>query len=102
MDISLNHFDVQLQVNNGQLQQAIRYEVFSSDLEKNDLFQSNQSSQTSEMDMENGNHPTGKTNGYSQYRNNDESYRKNRQRNNSSNNNENESNPNRNNNNSRR
>jgi len=99
MDISLNHFDVQLQVNNGQLQQANRYGVFSSELEKIYLFKNNQSCQTLDMDMGEGDHHTGKTNGY---RNNDESYRKNYQKNGSSNNNGNQSNPNRNNNNSRR
>jgi hypothetical protein len=95
MDISLTHFDVQLQVNQGQLQQAVRYGVFSSDLEKINLFKTNQSSQTTEMDMENGNHHKEKNNGYSQYRNNnnkEESMRNNRG----------SANPNRNNNNSRR
>ena len=55
---SLNHFDVQLQVNNGQPQQAIRYEVFSS-ITPNEMntFKTNQSSQTiePEMDMDDNN-----------------------------------------------
>jgi hypothetical protein len=111
MDISLNHFDVQLQVNNGQLEPAIRYGVFSSILsninqkEKVYLFKTNQTSQTSEMDMENGDSKHGKTNGHSKHRNNnDESYKRNRQTNGSSNNNGNGngSNPNRFSNNSRR
>lgn len=107
MDISLNHFDVQLQVDNGQLQQVIRYGVFSSiyQTDKINLFKINQSSQTSEMDMDNGDRHNGKTNGYSQHRNNkDESHRRNRRMNGSSNNhgNGNGSNPNRNNNNARR
>ena len=88
MDISLNHFDVQLQVNNGQLEQATRYGVFSSILSNSDQpekvfsFKINHSSQTPEMDMENGNHSNGRTNGYHQHRqNNDESHRRNRQMN---------------------
>ena len=55
---SVNHFDVQLQVNNSQLQQVIRYEVFPSILSNNiNTFKMNQSSQTiePEMDMESGN-----------------------------------------------
>ncbi|CAF1425246.1 unnamed protein product [Adineta steineri] len=115
MDISLNHFDVQLQVNNGQLQEAIRYGVFSSVLandyesEKISLFKINQHSQTMEMDMENGDSYNGRTNGYSHHsnnntNNNDESYRRNNRSNDSpdSYENGNGANPNRNNNNSRR
>lgn len=50
---SFNHFDVQLQVNNGQPQQAIRYEVFSS-ITPNEIntFKTNQSSQTIEPEMD--------------------------------------------------
>lgn len=90
-NVSLNHFDVQLQVNNGQLQQIIRYGVFSSIL-PNDIntFKINQSSQTiePEMDMEGGN---GRRNGSSNFssqqsngnqnNNNDGGYRRNRQTN---------------------
>lgn len=115
-DSSLNHFDVQLQVNNGQLQRAIRYEVFST-LLSNDInkFKINQSSQTiePEMDMDNSDRKrNGNSNGYSQQynngNNNDGSYQRNRQTNGSSgfsgggNADGNGSNPNRNNNNSRR
>jgi hypothetical protein len=121
-DLFLNHFDVQLQVNNGQLQEAVRYGVFSSLSSTNiNAFKINQYSQTAhymepEMDMDsngtgrrNGNH-----NGYSQQyngnNNNDGSYRRNGQTNGSSGNggggggggSGNGSNPNRNNNNSRR
>jgi len=103
MDISSNNFNLQHQMNNGQLQKTIHYGIFSSELEKIYLFKPNQNSQILEMDMENGENHTGKTNGYSQYRNNnDESYKKTRRTNGSSNNNGNGSNPNRNNNNSRR
>ena len=112
LDLSLNHFDVQLQVNNGQLEQAIRYGVFSSS-QFNDLniFKINQYSQTiePEMDMDDRDGKrSGNFNSYSQsyYRNNDDgSYRRNRQTNGSSGNNGgssadgNGSNPNRNNNN---
>ena len=109
MDITLNHFDVQLQVNDGQLEQAIRYGVFSSiltNLEQKDkvyLFKINQSSQTTEMDMENGDPHHGRTNGHSKHRN-DDSHKRNRQTNGSSNNNGNGNgaNHNRYNNNSRR
>jgi hypothetical protein len=114
MDLSLQHFDVQLQVADGQLQQATRYGVFSSLLSNDrNTFKTNQSSQTvePEMDMDSGH---GQRNGYSrqQYNgnNNDNSYRRNRQTNGSSGSNGgdngspdgNGSNPNRNNNNSRR
>lgn len=94
MDISLNRSDVQLQINNSD-------DVFSSDYEKIYLFKTNPCSQIPEMDMENNDHHTGKTNGYSNHRNNDESYKKTQQTNDSSNTN-NGNNPNRNNNNSRR
>ncbi|UJR27996.1 hypothetical protein I4U23_009254 [Adineta vaga] len=124
MDVSLNHFDVQLQVNHGHLQPATRYGVFSSilnnnySIEKISLFKTNQSSQTNEMDMDNDENHYGTTNGYTQHRNDnnnnnnnnddDESHRRYRRTNGSPNNhengngNENGGNPNRNNNNSRR
>jgi hypothetical protein len=113
-DLTLNHFDVQLQVNNGQLQQVIRYGVFSSIL-PNDMktFKINQSSQTiePEMDMDGGgdSRRNGNSNNYSQRyneNNNSGGYRRNQQPNGSSGNggsaDGNGSNPNRNNNNSRR
>ena len=111
MDVSLNHFDVQLQVNHGQLQHATRYGVFSSVLnnlyptEKISLFKTNQCSQTSEMDMDSGDGRHGRSSGYSQTRStNDESQRRSRRDDKSSSNygGGNGANPNRNNNNSRR
>ncbi|CAF0923296.1 unnamed protein product [Adineta steineri] len=119
IDLSLNHFDLQLQVNNGQLQQAIRYEVFSSiSLKDLDILKLDQYSQTiePEVDMEHGNERrNGNHKGYSQQyngnnnnNNNDNNNRRNRQTNGSSGNggsgsaDGNGSNPNRNNNNSRR
>ena len=116
MDFFLDHFDVQLQVKNGQPEQAIRYGVFSSVLSTDrNTFKINQSSQTiePEMDMDNGN---GRSNGYSRQYNGDNnnsnsngSYRINHQTNGSSGSggsggsaDGNGSNPNRNNNNSRR
>ncbi|CAF0885596.1 unnamed protein product [Rotaria sordida] len=109
MDISLDHFDVEHQINNDQLQQPIRNESFSSILSNiSQTEKMNQNLETLEMDMENGDCNRKRTNGYSQHRNNnndDESYkRNNHQMNGSSNNNNNGNgtNPNRNNNNSRR
>ncbi|CAF5006822.1 unnamed protein product, partial [Rotaria socialis] len=112
MDISLNHFDVQNQNNDGRLEQSFRDETFSSIL--SNVYQTdklNLNSQTLEIEMDNGDNNSEKTNEYSQHRNNhDESYRRNRQANGASNNDNNtnnsddgnRSNPNRNNNNSRR
>ncbi|CAF2412476.1 unnamed protein product [Rotaria sp. Silwood2] len=120
-DLSLNHFDVQLQVTNGQLEQATRYGVFSSLLSKDlSLVKLDQYSQTiePEMDMDNrdGNNnyytkqyngngnENGNTNNNYNNNNNDGSYRRNQQTNGSSGNggNGNGSNPNRNNNNNPR
>ena len=68
-DRSLSHmdvsFDIQLQVNDGQIQQMITSEIFSSGFEKIHLLQKNSSSYTSEMDMEHGENQAGNTNGYS-------------------------------------
>ena len=70
-DLSIRHFDVQLQVTNGQLQPINRYGVFTSVLpQKNSIRKLDQSSQTiePEMDMENDHHErrTRSSNGYSQ------------------------------------
>ena len=114
-EFSLNHFDVQMQVNNGQLQQVIRYGVFSKRLPMDmNTFKSHQSSQTvqPEMDMDGGdNRRNGRSNNYSQQQNNSngegEGYRRNQQSNGSSGNSGDSadgdgSNPNRNNNNSKK
>ncbi|CAF3415302.1 unnamed protein product [Rotaria sp. Silwood1] len=121
MDVSLNHFDVQLQVNNGQHEQATRYGVFSSLLSKDlNLIKIDQYSQTiePEMDMDdrngnnNNNYYSKQYNGNNSTNNNnnndDGSYRRNHQTNGSSGNggngnaDGNGSNPNRNNNNNPR
>lgn len=121
LDLSLNHYDVQLQVKNGKMEQAIRYGVFTSSSSSLSLssssvntFRINQYSQTiePEMDMDgrNGNYNgnsrqyngnnNNNNNSYNNNNNNDDgSYRRNRQSNGSSGNgNGNGSNPNRNNN----
>jgi hypothetical protein len=124
MDVSLTHFDVQLQVNHGQLEQATRYGVFSSSLCQTNLinkinrFQINHATQTlnmnTDIDMDMNTNMNNddqqqrqKSNGYSKSNNGDardESFSRNHRRNNSSdnNNNENNSNHNRNNSNSKR
>lgn len=113
---ALNHFDVQLQVNNGQPQRAIRYEVFTATMPNEiNAFKTNQSSQTiePEMDMDNNNNNDGRRNGNSRQNHGNHGerehggYRRNQSSNGSSSNNGgnadgNGSNPNRNNNNSRR
>ena len=114
-DPSLQHFDVQLQVNDGQLQPMVRYGVFSSPLiTRPTTFKSNQSAQTSEpeMDMEHGEgRNAGNRHGYSEQSsegrnpNDWSSSRQNRSNNGSSgsgNGDGNGHNPNRNNNHSRR
>lgn len=107
MDISVTHFDVQLQVNDGLSEPVTRYGVFSStDLrEKITRFQTNHSSQTSEMDMEQGSGHRGRTTEHSNGNNRDDGVSpRDRRANESSGSNSsgNGSNPNRNNNNSRR
>jgi hypothetical protein len=108
MDISGTHFDVQLQVNDGLFEPVTRYGVFSSnDLrEKITRFQTNHSSQTSEMDMDHGSGQRGRTAEHSNGNNRDDGFsRRDRRANESSGSNSsggNGSNPNRNNNNSRR
>jgi hypothetical protein len=98
MDIS---FDIQLQVNNHeQYQQAISSKIFSSNLEKINLLPKNSNSYTSEMDMENEENHTRKTNGYSRNNNNNNNNNEKSERTN--NQQTNGENPNRNNNNSRR
>lgn len=113
---ALNHFDVQLQVNNGQPQRAIRYEVFSSTIPNEiNAFKTNQSSQTIEPEMDMDNNDGRRRNGYSRSANNGNQgereqggyNRRNQSSNGSSSSNGgsadgNGSNPNRNNNNSRR
>ncbi len=91
MDIS---FDIQFQINHGQIQSS---DIFSSNFDQINLLQTNLCSYTSEMDMENGENHTGKSNGYSRNNNNnhEKSERTNRRQTNGAN-------PNRNNNNSRR
>ncbi|UJR21423.1 hypothetical protein I4U23_024510 [Adineta vaga] len=117
IDISCNHFDIQLQVNNGQLQKAIRYEVFSLPSRKeHETLKLHQYCQTiePEMDMDSGHgRRNGNQKGYSQQyggnnNNNNNDGRRNRQNNGSSgghggssSGDGNGSNPNRNNNNSR-
>lgn len=110
MDTSLNNFDVQHQNTADQMEHVFRDKKSSSILSS--IYRAekiNRNPQTLEIEMDNGDTNSEKTNGYSQHRNNnnnDGSYRRNRQTNGSSNNNNsdggNGSNPNRNNNNSRR
>jgi len=100
-DHSLSHmdvsFDIQFQINHGEIQHTIPLEIFSSNLDHINLLQTNLCSYTSEMDMENGENHTGKSNGYSRNNNNnsEKSEKTNRRQTNGAN-------PNRNNNNSRR
>lgn len=119
MDVSLNHFDAQAQVNDGQLEQVVRYGVFSSLLTKDtNVIQTDKDSQTiePEVDMDswdgdrNYNNYSRQSNGNS-YNNNDGSYQRSRRSNGfsdggagggSGNADGNGSNPNRNNNNGRR
>ncbi|CAF0993811.1 unnamed protein product [Rotaria magnacalcarata] len=52
-DLSLNHYDVQLQVNNGQPERAVRYGVFSTQLPRDqNTYKINQHSQTIEPEMD--------------------------------------------------
>ncbi|CAF3701794.1 unnamed protein product, partial [Rotaria sordida] len=109
MDLALNHFDIQLQVNNGQLEQATRYGVFSSLLSKDlNLVKIDQYSQTIEPEMDvdtrngNNNHYSKQYNGNSNNNttnNNNGSYQRNYQTNGSSGNGGNGNGSNRNNNN---
>ena len=111
MDISYTHFNVQLQVNHGQLERATRSGIFSSSFfnpnlpKKINRFKTNQSSQTMPMEYD-GHEGNGNSNGYSSTKNghtrDDGSSRRDRQQHNHSSGNSNGSNPNRNNNNSRR
>lgn len=77
-DISLQHFDVQLQVNHGRLQPATRYGVFTSILPTpHPTLKENQASQTVEpevdMEYDNDNRRNRNSNGYSQTNNNNNS-----------------------------
>jgi hypothetical protein len=89
MDIS---FDIQFQINHGQIQPSNN---FSSNLDQISLLKTNLCSYAPEMDMENGENHTERSNGYSRNNNNEKPERTTRRQTNGAN-------PNRNNNNSRR
>ena len=97
MDIS---FDIHLQVNHGQLQSNMPATIFSSNLENINLTPNKLPACTLEMDMENGENHSGKSNGYSRNTNNHHQYNQRPDRSNDRQNNG--ENSNRNNNNSRR